>query len=248
MIPKGHVAFFSGTKNDNSAKKYDYSLFRRKGLTKMYIDDCRNYPFCNKEVSSLDQLKSPKETNKMTIFTTDQDKSSALGSEKFVIIAYCEDDDNDNNGYCEFETSIISKSQDIYLVEDEKFSKYVISQEKGKFIIDLQSGRQIQRITVDIMIYSGDVTFDCHNKYQVSSNLNDEQIQISYDKYYLSNKIYFHINLAQLSAEQIIVDYSAVLNSFFTIQYSVHSYNLEQLEEKVYSGESYLVQIDPTSA
>ena len=248
MIPKGHVAFFSGTKNDNSAKKYDYSLYRRKGLVKMYIGECRTYPSCNYEVSALENLKSPKETNKMSIFTTDQDKSSAIGNEKFVIVAHCEDDDNDNNGYCEFETSIISKSQDIYLVEDEKFSKYVISQEKGKFVIDLESGRQIQRITVDIMIYSGDVTFDCHNKYQVSSNLNDEQIQISYDKYYLSNKIYFHINLAQLSAEQIIVDYSAVLNSFFTIQYSVHSYNLEQLEEKVYSGESYLVQIDPTSA
>ena len=248
MIPKGHIAFFSGTKNDNSAKKYDYSLYRRKGFTRMYIGECRSYPNCNYEASALDNLKSPKETNKMSIFTTDQDKSSAIGSEKYVIVAHCEDDDNDNNGYCEFETSVISKSQDIYLVEDEKFSKYVLAQEKGKFIIDMQSGRQIQRLTVDIMIFSGDVTFDCHNKYQVSSNLNDEQIQISYDKYYLSNKIYFHINLAQLSVEQIIVDYSAVLNSFFTIQYSIHSYNIEQLEEKVYSGESYLVQIDPTSA
>ena len=249
MIPKGSIVFFSGTKNDNSAKKYDYSLFRRKGLTKMYIGECRTYPNCHYDINALDNLKAPKETNQMTIFTTDQDISSAIGNEKYVIVAYCEDDDNDNNGYCEFETSIISKQQDIYLVEDEKFSKFVVAQEKGKFVIDLQSGRQVQRLTVDIMIYSGDVTFDCHNKYSVSnSNLKDEQIQISYDKYYLSNKIYFHINLAQLTTEQIYVDYSAVLNSFFTIQYSIHSYNLEQLEEKVYSGESYLVQIDPTSA
>ena len=248
IIPKGSIAFFSGTKNDNSAKKYDYSLFRRKGYTKMYIGECRNYPDCHYDLSALDNLKSPKETNQMSIFTTDQDKSSAIGNEKFVIVAHCEDDGNDNNGYCEFETSIINKQQDIYLVEDEKFSKFVLAQEKGKFIIDLQSGRQIQRLTVDIMIYSGDVTFDCHNKYSLNSNLKDEEILISYDKYYLSNKIYFHINLAQLTAEQIIVNYTAVLNSFFTIQYSIHSYNLDQLEEKVYSGESYLVQIVPTSA
>ena len=30
IIPKGSIAFFSGTKNNNTAKKYDYSLYRRK--------------------------------------------------------------------------------------------------------------------------------------------------------------------------------------------------------------------------
>ena len=95
------------------------------------------------------------------------------------------------------------------------------------------------------MIFSGDVTFNCYN----SNNhlLTDEEIQISYEKYYLSNKVYFHINLAQLSTEQIIVEYKAELNSFFTIKYNVHSYNIEQLEESVPSGESYLVQINPNT-
>ena len=43
----------------------------------------------------------------------------------------------------------------------------------------------------------------------------------SFCKYYLSNKVYIHIDLGQLSIENIYVDYSASLNSFFTIQYSV---------------------------
>ena len=72
----------------------------------------------------------------MSIWTIDIDESSAIGSDKFVIVAYCEDDGNDENGYCEFETSIFSKSQDIHLVEEEKFSKYVIEGEQGKFIIN----------------------------------------------------------------------------------------------------------------
>ena len=149
----------------------------------------------------------------MTIWTTENDKSSAIGNEKYLIVAYCEDDGNDDSQYCEFETSIISKSQDIYLVEEEKFSKYVTSGEKGKFIIDLQSGRKIQRLTVDIMIFSGDVNFNCYDEY--SNDLKD--VQISYDKYYLSNKIFFNVNLGQQTVGKIIVDYTATLNSFFTI-------------------------------
>lgn len=41
IIPKGSIAFFSGTKNNEFDHKYDYSLYRIKGLTKMYIGDCR---------------------------------------------------------------------------------------------------------------------------------------------------------------------------------------------------------------
>ena len=245
IIPKNSVAFFSGTKNDNTAKKYDYSLYQIKGSTRMYISDCRNYPDCHFSQSELSNLVEVQPTNQMSVWTTTDDKSSALNSEKYIIVAYCEDDDNENNGYCEFETSIFNKGQDIYLVEDEKFSKFVVKEEKGKFVADLQNGRQIQRLTFDIMIFSGDVTFNCYN----SNNhlLTDEEIQISYEKYYLSNKVYFHINLAQLSTEQIIVEYKAELNSFFTIKYNVHSYNIEQLEESVPSGESYLVQINPNT-
>ena len=243
IIPKNHVAVFSGTKNDNSAKKYDYSLYRKKGYTKMYISDCRNYPNCHYTINDLNNLISPQPINQMTIWTTENDKSSAIGNEKYLIVAYCEDDGNDDSQYCEFETSIISKSQDIYLVEEEKFSKYVTSGEKGKFIIDLQSGRKIQRLTVDIMIFSGDVNFNCYDEY--SNDLKD--VQISYDKYYLSNKIFFNVNLGQQTVGKIIVDYTATLNSFFTIQYGIHSYNKDQLEETVPSGESYLIQIDPTT-
>ena len=244
MIPKNSFAFFSGTKNDNTAKKYDYSLYQIKGSTRMYISDCRNYPDCHYSQSDLPNLIEVQPTNQMSIWTTVDDKSSAFNNEKYVIVAYCEDDDNENNGYCEFETSIVNKGQDIYLVEGEKFSKFVVKEEKGRFIADLQMGRQIQRLTFDIMIFSGDVNFNCYNGNQ-NTKLSDEAIQISYDKYYLSNKVFFHINLAQLSAEQIIVEYKAELNSFFTIKYDVDSYNIEQLEENVPSGESYLVQINP---
>ena len=246
ILRKGEIAYFSGSKNDNSAKKYDYSLFQRKGLINMYVADCRNYPDCHYTKDDFSNLYEPVIMNRMSIYTTEIDKSSAIGAEKFVIVAECAEGGNEDDSYCEFETSIFSKEQDVYLIEDEKFSKFVLNGEKGQMVAYLGKGRKVQRLTFDIMVYSGDVSFKCYNKDSLNSNLK-EDVQISNDKYYLSNKVYFHINLAQTTATYFIVEYTASINSFFTIQYSVHSYNLDQLEENVLSGESYLVQIDPTS-
>ena len=235
LIPKGAIAFFSGTKNDNTALKYDYNIYQNKGVTKMYIGDCRTYPNCTYSESQLSIMPDPKNTNQMFIWTTADDKSSAIGNEKYVIVAHCLDDDNENNGFCEFETSIFSKGQAITLIENEKFSKFVISGETGSFIADFQEAKIIQRVTFDIMIFSGDVTFTVN-----------ENVHVNYDKYYLSNKIFIHFTLGQRTIDKIIIDYSAEMNSFFTIQYGMHSYNNEQLLETIPSGESYLMQIDPT--
>ena len=236
LIPKGAIVYFSGTKNDNTAKKYDYNLYQIKGVTRMYVGDCRYYPHCNYKEEELSNLYDPKNTNQMSIWTSLEDESSAIGSDKYVIVAQCLEDDNDNNGYCEFETSIFSKGQDITLIENEKFSKFCLNVENGNIIADLQRGRQVQRLTFDIMIFSGDINF------------NVKETSISYDKYYLSNKIYIHFNLGQTNIEKITIEYDSIINSFFTIQYGAHSYNLEQLSENIPSGESYLLQIDPTSS
>ena len=255
MIPRNTIAFFSGVSNDSSAKKYDYSLLQRKGLSKMYIAECKTYPNCHYTESQLSNLIEPKPVNQMTIWTTNEDKSSTLNPEKYVIVVFCADDDNEHSGYCEFETSIFSKGQEVNLVENEKFSKYVIKGEKGSFLADLKEGRKIQRLLFDIMIFSGDVTFSLSSdESEASLTLTpgmrklDEWIQIAVDQLYLSNKILIHIDLAQLSIDKLNIDFSASLNSFFTIQYSVDSFNKEQLEEIIPSGESYLVQINPTSA
>ena len=236
MIPKNKIVFFSGTKNSNSAQKYDYSLYQIRGSTKMYISYCRNYPNCHNSKEELKNLVEPKNINQMSIWTTEDDTSSAIGNEKYIIVAECEDDDNENNGYCEFETSIFSKGQDIYLIENEKFSRFALSEEKGSFIVDLNFGMELQILTFDIMIFSGDVTF----------SVRDES-QFSYIKYYLSNKIFLHFNLGKEMIDNIIIDYEAITNSFFTIQYSYSTFNLEQSSEIIPSGESYLVQINPAS-
>ena len=241
IIPKDKIVFFSGTKNDITAQKYDYSLYQIRGTTKMYISDCRSYPNCQYTKDDLQNLIEPKNINQMSIWTTVDGKSSAIGDEKFIIVAQCLDDDNENNGYCEFETSIFEKEQDITLVENEKFSKFVLSNEKGSFIADLKFGLELQILTFDIMIFSGDVTFN------VKEINTEDDVQISYIKYYLSNKIFIHFNIEKTLIDNIIIDYQAVTNSFFTIQYSYSNSTLDQSKETIPSGESYLVQINPAT-
>ena len=82
----------------------------------------------------------------MTIRNTTDDKSSAIGSIKYVMVVQCEDDDNQNNGYCEFETSIFSKEKAVDLVENEKFSKFAVEGEKGASIADIQNGRKFKEL------------------------------------------------------------------------------------------------------
>ena len=250
MLPKGSISFFSSTDLNKSAKKYYYNMYSKKGVPKMYIAECTTYPNCQYSLDDLKNLQSPKSTNQMTIWTTDSDLSSTLGNKKNVIVVHCSDDGNDDSGYCIFETLIYNKGQDIHLVENEKFSKFVTKDEKGVFRLDFGVGIKTQRVTVDIMIFSGDVNFKVLEIKNSGNNLkaDKEDIDANYLKYYLSNKIFFHFNLAGVSIVELNIEYTPSLNSFFTIQYGTNEYNFYQLEETVPSGESYLVEIDPTQS
>ncbi len=251
MLPVGKIGVFQGAKMEDSAKRYNFNLYNRKGVAEMYVTKCNSFPECKysqKDLSSLDIIKN---TNRMSIWeTTVQNSGSydALDMNKPVMVVYCKDGDNEDKGYCEFETSIFSLGQTISLVENEKFSKFVVKGDTGTFRIDLKGGIQIQRITVDIMIFSGDVNFEVkESESSLKSGKLGEDIDLNYFKYYLSNKIFFHFNFAQLQLFDLEIEFKATLNSFFTIQYGMHSYNLNQLQESIPSDENYLVQIDPTT-
>ena len=238
MIPKGSYAVYHPGHFDQNDKRLNYYMYNRKGVAEMYTYKCLSYPNCSYTIEEIEKFNNPKKTNKMTVYDIEIEKEyNALDPEKEVMIVYCKDDDNKNNGYCEVDVSFNIPGNSILLVEDEQLFKYVLKDEKGKIIIDLKNGIKIQRLTIDIMIYSGDITF----------NINNSDDKLDINKYYLSNKIVFSLNLAQSRIDRIEVEYNAILNSFFTIKYSNYSYNLEELEEKILSGENYLVEIDPNT-
>ena len=247
MVPKGSYAIYQVGKVYSSDKRITFNLYSRKGVAEMYYAECTTYPLCSYSKEELSKLKKAKSVNKMAIWEINNEKEfNALDSDKYVMIIYCKDDNNENKGYCEIENSIINNIGVITLVEEEKFSKYVLKGDKGSFKIDLKKAKKIRALTIDIMIYSGDVSFDVRNPV-FSNDLKDEEIEFNHYKYYLSNKIFYHYNLAFNKIDYVYVDYNAELNSFFTIQYGINSV-LDQTRENLTSGESYLVEIDPTAS
>ena len=136
------------------------------------------------------------------------------------MVVYCLDGDNEDKDkrYCEFETSISTQGQTITLIEDEKLSKLVPKGETGTFKIDLKRGIQIKRLSFDIMIFSGDVSF---NVKESANSLKawklGEGINLNYFKYYLANKVFFHFNFTQLQLYDLELEFKLGLNSFFTI-------------------------------
>ena len=85
------------------------------------------------------------------------------------------------------------------------------------------------------MIYSGDISFSI------------KETDIPYKQYYLSNKVVFSIYMPGKILNKVTIEYEANLNTFFNAKYSIDSVNNEQLQDIVPSGESYLVQINPSS-
>ena len=251
MIPKSGYAVFNGAKVDQSNKRLTFNMYNRKGVAEMYVTQCSTYPSCIYTTSQIESFTKPKKINRMTIWETTIEKAyGALDSSKNVMVVYCRDDDNDNKNYCEVDVSIDVPGTTINVIEREQYSKFVLAGDKGTLNLDFKGGIKIQRLTVDIMVYSGDVSFtvpDYETKNLKSENKLNEEIEITHFKYFLSNKVFYHFNFAQLVFESVAVEYEASLNSFFTIKYELNPYNLIQLEENILSDESYLVQIDPTT-
>ena len=241
MIPKGNIGVFHGGNFDIS-KKYNYNLLNRKGVAEMYITKCNQFPDCQYTDNDLNNMILSKKINKISIWDKhieEYNTFEALNSNKEVMVIYCKDDDNKNNGYCEFDTLIYTDLQIINLMENEKFYKFILKDEKGYFKIDLK-GRMIKKfLTIDIMIFSGDINFE----------IKGESADLKYYKYRLSNKILFYFNFEQIKLNDILIEieYKAETNSFFSIKYEIDSFYLNQLYEYVFPGENYLVQIDRTT-
>ena len=235
IIPKGKIGVYHFGKGETHNKRKDYTLNRLKGKSKLYFGECRTFPNCHFNLDDLKNLNKsiPAKINNDMIYSTDKDNNTALGIIKDVMVVHCEDAlDKD---YCEFDTSLFSNGQDITLLEEKTFSKFLLRMETGNIIVNLQSNKIIISLVIDLMVYSGDVTFSI------------KETNIEYKQFYLSNKVVFIIYKPDLKLEKVTIVYEAIRNSYFTAKYSIDNYNSEQTDDKFDSGLNYLVQINPTS-
>ena len=234
LLPKGKIGVYHFSKSIVPSKKNDYTLSRIRGISKLYFGECKTFPNCQYTTDDLKKFNTsiPAKINNDFIFTSENDRNQALATIKDVMVVHCEDGLED---FCEFDTSLFAKGQDIVLLEERTFSKFIQKGETGQLIVDLQSHRIISILVIDLTIYSGDVTFTI------------KETDLPYKQFYLSNKVLFTINMPGQVLDKVTIKYEANLNTFFNAKYAVDSVNNEQLEDKIPSGESYLVQINPSS-
>lgn len=244
MLTKGKTVFYHGAQIDKDKGRYSFNLFNRKGVAQMYMADCTTFPNCNfnmtKDIEDPKKLQMVRNTGKISIYDQIIDKPMAVFDQnKKLMVIKCVDDGSDQSGYCEFDITINYKGQDIYLIEGENRAKYAIQGETGKFLIDFKNAVKLSNVGVEIMVHTGEVTFD-----SVTSLTSP-----FFTKYLLSNKVFFDFDLNKETCGIIEVSFKAIKNSFFTIKY-VFDYSTATTpysEEIIFPGESYMINMDPGS-
>ena len=217
-------------------------MYNRKGVAEMYTYKCLSYPYCNYSIEEIQKFNKTKKINKMAIYDFKIDKTyDALDKEKQVMIVYCKDDDNENDGFCEVDVSFSVLEKKIKLIENEQLSNYVLKNNIREFIIDCSGGILNRSLIIDIMVYSGDVTFNIKSYDDI---IKDDKI--THLKYYLSNKIVHRFYFAEFPDINMEINSVAQINSFFTIKYRFEKISA-QIDENIISGQNYLVEIDPTT-
>ena len=157
IIPVGRISTYHFGKSVITSKKNDYTLNRLRGNTKLYFGECESFPNCPFEQIKMSDDKKPTKLNDDMIYTTDIDRNSALGIVKDVMVVHCQN--ALGKQLCEFDISLFANKSEITLLEERTFSKFVLEKENSTMKIDLQSHRIVNILVVDIMIYSGDMTF-----------------------------------------------------------------------------------------
>ena len=236
IIPKNSVQFYTSL-SPPANKRIIFSLKAKSGFPVMYTGKCNSYPYCNDE---NENYNAPKKANRMYTFSyADITDNLPLSNEKYVLFVKCVDDDNAGNGVCEFETLFNSLNDVVNVVEDETFGQYVLKGDKGSFNINLEGDSSWRTVNIDIMVLSGDVSF----------SVKSEKGTLQHKKLFLSNKVYFKVESDENDdIKNVIVDFSATLNSYFTIKWNANRQgDTTQYRDYIVSGFSYLVDLDPTS-
>ena len=245
MLQKNKATYFSPTLLSSENQRFSFSLFNRKGIVEMYVAKCDNYPNCGFDMSKTENMELVRNTGKMSVYDREINKTiEAFDKEKIVMVVKCVDDGNDEEGYCEFDTSVNQKSKNITLVQGENFAKYAIPKEEGTFQIQFNKAFKLLSVGVEIMIHTGEVLFEG----SAVGESGDSDFTVT--KYNLANKVFINFDLKRELIETIYVNFHAIKYSFFTIKYV---YNLASeiapySNEVIFAGESYMVSMDPNSA
>ena len=246
MLEKGKTLVYHSGYVPKEDGRYSFNVFNRIGLIRIYVAECDSFPNCKYDMdqygSDIAKMDTVTNTGKFYLYNREfgekDEDMQAFSLKKKVMVITCIDDGNTDGGYCEFDAAIYTNKSVINLIENEQFAKYVKKGEEGTFQMNFNGAVKLLSLGVEIMVHSGEVIFDGS-----TSDVGSEKPT----KYILSNKVFFHFHLYRHKYSNVYVKYTAIKNSFFTIKYVYYRDDVANdfIEEIIYPGESYLVQMDP---
>jgi hypothetical protein len=119
------------------------------------------------------------------------------------------------------------------LTEGKTYSEYILEGESDFFSIDIEFEEDLDKVYLDLIVFSGDVYFD----------IDDSVVA---NKYYLSNKIFYSIHVKELKkgVNKLEFAVSAQKNSFYLLQYQyVKDLPDSGNRNKIESGVNYVESI-----
>ena len=239
------VSFIGMPPNDENTQTIEYNMITSLGFPDMLFGICDTYPLCFKE--NMKNVTDPHNVNSMSSYLVKYDKDiTPISAKQNVLIVNCtegaskagkdkQDQSEINQKTCEFNTLIYSNLRKIKLIENDLFSQYINAGDTDKYTISFKQHKNLYKIYVDLMIYSGDVIF--------KTEADPEEKH----KYQTANKIYYSLKVKELGTDTVDFEVQAQKNSFYSIQYTLVKNEQEDssLINNIATGVNYLVTIDP---
>ena len=214
-LSEGETAIFTGDFTKLS-QKINFNMKLMQGVPHMYFDFCGEYPNCHNGEINLENLISPNHSNKVTLYSFNIDllkeDLSPISAFQPLLIINCLKGysvEKDTSKICTFDISFFSQKDYILLKESESYSQYLLKEEKNFFTVSYEGYQNINKIYLDLVIFSGDVIF------QLETNVKAE-------KYFISNKIFYVITIDNyLEPRKINFYVKGEKNSFYMVQYQL---------------------------
>ena len=237
MLKEEEIFIYKGIQIPEEATEISFEMVSEFGLPDMYFDICTNYPLCDKyKYDNLNKLINPMSVNGQSTYKINNiNKYSPMDRNQNVIIVKCVKSKIKSGQPCGFKTIFNSNNNNVNLKENELFSRYIKKGENDLFKIDFSGQKNIEKIYVDLMVFTGDIIFN-----PIETNLQSKKL-------YNANKIFYIITLDQsLVTQEVNFKATGSKNSYYSIKYMLVRKNDDSwITNLIESGVSYLVTIDP---
>ena len=223
FLMKHEFAIFYGMKPQDGVTEVNLNLKALKGFPEMYYDKCTTFPDCSYTEETLKNnkdLEHPYPANMMTVYsfylneTAEYKKYNPISAFQPLMIVHCGEGYNKeevfkDDTFCVFETSYFTNKDTVNIYEEASFSQYLLGGEDDLYKISLIGEDNLDKIYLDMMIFSGD------------ADLSVDDFKGVANKYYLSNKIFYSIHMDNYTENSLKFSVKANHETFYMVNYQL---------------------------